>query len=193
MSSDYIDRQKYWKMFEKAEELNVPIYLHPSVPTGDLLKPFQDYPPLSSAVYGYGVVAGLQAMSLIYSGVFDEYPGLKIILGHLGEALPFWSGRIDSKFLQQRERYPANTDNRRITKTPGQYIRDNFYVTTSGFFDNTAFMCTYTVVGAERILFAVDYPFESNKEAVQFMDAVPIPQRDREKIYHLNSEKIFSL
>lgn len=78
-------------------------------------------------------------------------------------------------------------------KKPSQYVKDNFFVTTSGNFWEIAFMCTYSALGADRILFAVDYPFEPNKEAVSFMDAVPIPDSDKEKIYHLNTEKLFSL
>lgn len=171
----------------------MPIYIHPSVPAGDFLKYFQDYPDILGAVWGYGAVTSLQAIRLIFSGIFDEYPGLKIILGHLGEALPFWSWRIDNSWRNQYERRPPIPGIRRITKLLGEYIRDNFYVTPSGFFDNTAFLCTLEKVGANRMLFAVDYPFESNRKAVQFMDAVPISERDKEKICYLNSEKIFSL
>jgi len=105
MSDHYIDRPTYWKIYAKAEELKVPIYIHPAQPMGELYKPFQDYPPLATAVFGYGIVAGLQAMRMMYSGLFDEYPHLQIILGHLGEALPYWSWRLDNRFMVQRETY----------------------------------------------------------------------------------------
>ena len=193
ISKEYIDKKKYWAIFDKAVELEVPIYLHPSVPEGELLKPFKDYPHLLGSIWGYGVATGLQVMRLICGGVFDEYPELKIILGHLGEALPFWSWRIDNRWRHEIELYVSNFKVRKLMKYPSQYITDNFYMTPSGFFDNAAFMCTYEKVGADRILFAVDYPFESSKKAVQFVEALPIPEIDKEKIFHLNAEKVFSL
>ncbi len=134
---------------------------------------------------------GLHAMRLICGGVFDKYPDLKIILGHLGEALPFWMGRLDTRWV--REAAASDPIASKIKKLPSQYIKDNFFVTISGMFWQPAFLCAYLALGADRILFAVDYPYESNKEAVQFMDTALICDSDKEKIYHLNAEKLLAL
>jgi predicted TIM-barrel fold metal-dependent hydrolase len=125
-------------------------------------------------------------MRLICSGVFDEFPDLKIILGHLGEALPFWITRIDMPLMVQML-------DGKIKKKPSQYLRDNFMVTTSGMFCQPALLCTLLSLGADSILFAVDHPFESNAEAVQFMELAPISECDKEKICHLNAERLLAL
>jgi predicted TIM-barrel fold metal-dependent hydrolase len=135
---------------------------------------------------GFAAEAGLSAMRLICSGLFDEYPKLKIILGHLGEAIPFWLSRIDNFWA----RGPLSTT---LRKTPSQYFRDNFFVTTSGMFSEPAFRCALSILGADRILFAVDYPMESPQEATELLDAASIDPGDREKIFHLNADKVFSL
>ncbi len=183
---EYLDEKKYWVVFEKAEKLGVPIYLHPREPSPDMLKSYVTYDGLSLAMWGYAAETGLHAMRLICSGVFDKYPRLKIVLGHLGEALPFFSWRIDNHF----RRTPLAG---KLKKKPSEYIKDNFYVTTSGMFSQPAFLCVYLVLGADNILFAVDYPFEQSEEGVRFMDMVPISDSDKEKVYHLNAERTFSL
>jgi 5-carboxyvanillate decarboxylase len=191
IGGEYLDGGKYRVLLERAERLGVPIYIHPKAPSPDILKPFLSYPPLAGSMWGFSVDAGLHAMRLICSGVFDQLPGLKIILGHLGEAIPFWLWRIDNRW--EEGEYSLAPKVGKLLKKPSQYFKDNFYVTTSGNFWETAFMCAYSALGADRIMFAVDYPFEANKPAVEFMDATPIPESDKEKIYQLNAEKIFSL
>jgi 2,3-dihydroxybenzoate decarboxylase len=183
---EYLDAEKYWVILERAEKLDVPLYIHPRAPSPDMLKPYLTYPALALAMYGFAVEAGLHAMRLICSGLFDEYPRLKIILGHLGEALPFWLQRLDSRWLTA----PLG---KKLKKKPSEYFRDNFFVTTSGMFWQPPFLCTYLALGADRILFAVDYPFESSKEAVRFIEEVPICDGDKEKICHSNSEMLFRL
>jgi 5-carboxyvanillate decarboxylase len=191
IGGEYLDNEKYWVLLERAERLGVPLYIHPKAPSPDILKPFLPYPPLAGSMWGFSVDAGLHAMRLICSGVFDQYPGLKIILGHLGEAIPFWLWRIDNRW--EEGEYSLVPKVRKLLRKPSQYFKDNFYVTTSGNFWETAFMCAYSALGADKIMFAVDYPFESNKPAVEFMDATPIPESHREKIYHSNAEEVFSL
>ena len=122
---------------------------------------------------------------------FDMYPNLKIILGHMGEALPYWLWRMDSRW--RRQAAASDPIASKIKKMPSQYVRENFFVTTSGMFWQPAFMCAYLALGADKILFAVDYPFESNAEAVDFMEALPICDVDKEKIYHANAEKLLRL
>jgi predicted TIM-barrel fold metal-dependent hydrolase len=129
-------------------------------------------------------------MRVIYSGLFDHYPGLKVILGHLGEGLPFWLPRLDLGWLE-----PAISEEKRprCAKRPSEYIKTNFIVTTSGMFFQPAFLCTYLALGADNIAFAVDHPYADNKAASQFIEEIPICDPDREKISHLNAERLFKL
>jgi predicted TIM-barrel fold metal-dependent hydrolase len=183
VKGEYLDAKKFWPVFKKAEELGTPIFIHPEEMTGDKLKPYLDYPGLSGAGWGYAMDTGTQAARLISSGLFDECPGLKIILGHMGEGLPFWSWRLD-------HHGPGNL----LKKWPSEYIKNNFYISTSGHFDHAALICSWLAVGADHVLFGVDFPTDSNKDAVEFMETAPyISQSDKEKIYHLNAERIFKL
>jgi 5-carboxyvanillate decarboxylase len=188
---EFLDKQKYWIIFEMAEKLDVPIYIHPRIPPEDMLKCYIDYPALSGSMLGFAAETGLHAMRLICSGIFDKYPGLKIILGHLGEALPHWMWRMDSRF--RREGSASDPAAGKLKKRPSQYLKDNFMVTTSGMFWYPPFLSTYLALGADQIMFAVDHPLESSHEAVTFMDAVPISDTDKEKIYHGNAEKLLRL
>jgi 5-carboxyvanillate decarboxylase len=136
----------------------------------------------------------LHAMRLICSGVFDKYPGLKIILGHLGEAIPLWLWRIDNRWQKEKSVQPeTDVYVKKLRKNPSQYFRENFCVTTSGMFWPPALQFVCSVLGADRILFAVDYPMESIKEAVQSIESTPVSGNDKEKICHLNAEKILGL
>ncbi len=188
---EYLDNRKYWVVFEKAEHLNIPIYLHPTYPSTDTSKPMSEYPQLMGPIWGYAADSGLAAMRLICSGLFDKCPGLKIILGHLGEALPFWLWRIDNRW--KKEGIAQNPMFRKLDHEPGYYVKNNFYVTTSGMLSEPALLCTSLTLGIDKILFAVDYPWESNREAVEFMEKAPMSDLDREKIYHLNAEKLLAL
>jgi 2,3-dihydroxybenzoate decarboxylase len=186
IKGDYLDNQKYWPIFEKAAGLDVPIHIHPRELPPDMEKPYLAYPGLDGAPWGYAAEVGLHAMRLIFSGLFDELPRLKIVLGHMGEGLPFWLWRMD-----KHAQMPAAARNYR--KKPSDYVKSNFMVATSGNFSLAALMCTYLALGAESILFGVDYPPESSVEAVQFMEAAPICPGDKEKIYHRNAEELFKL
>ena len=191
VAGEHLDDKKYWPIFETAERLGVPIYIHPREPSPDMIKPYQTYPALAGSMWGYAAETGLHAMRLICSGVFDKYPGLKIMLGHLGEALPFWLWRMDERWkLGEGASDPLI---KKLKKRPSQYVKENFLVTTSGMFWEPAFLCVYLALGADNILFAVDYPFEPSREAVQFMDGLSICDRDKEKIYHLNAESLLGL
>jgi 2,3-dihydroxybenzoate decarboxylase len=203
VGGEYLDDRKYWVIFERAERLGVPIYVHPAHPSPERQKQYSGYPELAGSLWGFCAEGGLTAMRLICSGIFDEYPGLKIILGHLGEALPFWMWRLDNRWLhssvtlmstrEPEKKTEASPLAKRLKKLPSQYIRENFFVTTSGMSWQPAFLCAYLALGADRILFAVDHPMEPSKEAVQFMDSMQISDHDKEKIYHLNAERLLGL
>jgi 5-carboxyvanillate decarboxylase len=190
LEGEFLDQQKYWVLFEAADKLGVPLYLHPKMPSPDMAKPYFPYSALAGPMFGFGVQTGLQALRLICSGLFDRYPNLKIILGHLGEALPFWLWRLDKPW---RDGHKPDPQTNKLKKRPSEYFKDNFFVTTSGMFWEPALVCSTMALGADKILFAVDHPFESSKRAVEFMDAASITNADKEKIYHTNAEKLLSL
>lgn len=190
---EYLDDRKYWVIFERAEKLNVPIYIHPKMPSSDMIKPYLAYPGLASAMLGFSAEASLHAMRLILSGVFDKYPALKIILGHLGEALPFWLWRMDSRFLEEKQDPASAAFYKNFGKSPAQCFKDNFYVTMSGMFWQPVLQFVCSVLEGDRVMFATDYPYESSVEAARFMESVQIDTADREKISHLNAEKLLKL
>ena len=183
IKGEYLDAKKYRPIFKKAEELEMPIFLHPDEMPADMIKPYEAYPGLAGAGWGYAAEASLHAIRLIYSGLFDEFPRLKLMLGHMGEGVPYWLWRLDSK-----------GGSRGLKKKPSEYIKENLYVNTSGMFFHPALICACMAMGADHVLFATDFPSESNKLAVEFMDTAPIiSESDKEKICQLNAEKIFKL
>ncbi len=191
VGNTYLDDKRYWVIFEKAEKLGVPVYLHPTVPNSSMLKPFTDYGyALAGPAWGFGAETALQAVRLIYSGIFDKHPGLKIILGHLGEGLIFWIDRIDFAFKRP---WMGEELRPKIKKRPSEYLRNNFIITTSGMFTVPSFVSVFMEIGADRMMFAADYPYEQSEEAVRFMEKIPISDIDKERICHLNAEKFFKL
>lgn len=185
---EYLDDKKYWSIFEAAEAHNAPIYLHPRTPSPTMIAPFLDY-GLYFAGWGFTIETSTHALRLIMSGVFDQFPKLKIILGHMGEGLPFWLQRLDNRYLLQVKIGAVE----KMPRLPSEYFQDNFVITTSGVCSNPALVHSLEVLGPDKIFFAADFPYESVEEAITFMDNVPIAEEDRLKIYQTNSEKLFRL
>lgn len=164
-----------------------------------MIKPYMTYSALAGKIWGYAADAGLHAMRLIAGGLFDEYPGLQIILAHGGEGLPalMWRmGMGDDNAIPLKEgNIPFGPQSRGLLckKQPGQYVKENFYVTTSGMFwvPVLEFMCK--AMGTDRVLFAVDYPAESSDLGVQSVESMSITDEDKNKIFHLNTESILKL
>jgi 2,3-dihydroxybenzoate decarboxylase len=188
--NEYLDAKKYWCLFEKAEKLGVPIYLHPEIPSTSILKGYaDDYGfELAGPPHGYAAEVALHSMRLIYSGLFDRYPKLQIILGHMGEGLPFWLTRMDAYFIK-----PWKGKKPRIEKKPSDYVKSNFTVTFSGMFFTPAFLCAFLGMGADRIAFSIDYPYERPEEAVRFVKELPISDADKEKICYGNAARLLKL
>jgi len=183
----YLDDRKYWPIFECASRLDVPIYLHPTVPHADVRRVYFDqYEELEGAAWGFAVDTSCHFLRLMFSGLFDAYPNLKIILGHLGEGIPFAMHRLHAKSFHAAER-------RGLKKTPLQYIYDNLLVTPSGNWYEPAFMCTFLALGAERILWAVDWPYEANTVAMDYLRRLPVSDSDKHKIAHGNAERIMRM
>ncbi len=181
----YLDEQRFWSIFETAEALDVPIYLHPANPPQAVIDAwFKDYPILAYAPWGYALETGTHVLRLILSGVFDRFPDLRMIIGHMGELLPFALWRADGRLTPK---YPH------LKKSVRDYFLDHFSITTAGVFSTPELVCTASVVGYDNMLFSADYPFESNMEAVEWFRSVPIADSDKRKLAHLNAERILKL
>ena len=183
----FLDEKKYWVIFERAERLGVPIYLHPTLAHPDAMNSyFKGYEELARAGWGFAVDTSCHFLRIVFAGVFDAYPDLKIILGHLGEGLPFAMHRLNDHTARAAAR-------RGLKKAPIEYLRDNLLVTTSGNWYEPAFVCTLLALGADRILFAVDWPYEANTTGMAFLEKLSISDADREKIAHGNAERILRM
>jgi len=188
---EYLDDPKFWDIFAAAESLGVPVYLHPNTPSRGLIEPFLDK-GLDGAIFGFAVETGLHLLRIITSGVFDRFPKLQIVVGHLGEALPFWMFRID--FMHRRavagKRYASL---RALERAPSQYLRENVYVTTSGMAWEPVILFVHSVMGADRVMYAMDYPYQFVPEEVRVTDDLPLSLEDKRKLYQLNAERVFRL
>jgi 2,3-dihydroxybenzoate decarboxylase len=183
----FLDDKKFWTIFECAQALGVPIYLHPSKPHPVVLQAYFDgYPELALAAWGFGIDTGAHFLRLVFAGVFDAFPRLTLILGHLGEGLPFMLHRINDQTQLAARR-------RGLKRTPAQYLTENLVVTCSGNFSAPAFLCTVMALGIDNVLFSVDWPYESNVAAVDFLERQPLERHDIEKVAHLNAERVLGL
>jgi predicted TIM-barrel fold metal-dependent hydrolase len=183
----FLDEKKYWVIFERAQALGVPIYLHPTLPHPDAMKAYFDgYEDLARAGWGFAMDTSCHFLRIVFAGVFDAFPDLKIILGHLGEGLPFAMHRLDSHTGKSAAR-------RGLQRSPLQYLKENMLVTTSGNWFPPAFHCTVAALGIDNILFAADWPYEPNTAAVQFLENLWISDLDKEKVAHLNAERILRM
>jgi 5-carboxyvanillate decarboxylase len=193
----FLDDPEYWALLETAEKLDVPIYLHPKVPGKDMINPYLKYPILSRSMWGFAAEASLHALRLILGGIFEKYPRLQIILGHLGESIPFQLWRLDNRWTNEKDGRPgmfeADSSATNMKKKPSEYFKEHFYVSTSGMFWEPALQLVHSAMGPDRILFAVDYNAESNMEAVKFIESVKLSNEDREKICHGNAERLLKL
>jgi 5-carboxyvanillate decarboxylase len=188
---EYLSDSKFWDIFAAAEALNVPIYLHPNALPRKMLEPFQEC-GLDGAIYGFGVETGLHALRIITAGVFDRFPKLQLILGHMGEALPFWAYRLDymHRATVLSQRYESIKP---LRKRPSDYLRDNFIVTNSGVAWEPAIKFTQGVVGVERVLYAMDYPYQYAIDEVSTLDHMAMSAEDKKQFFQTNAERVFGL
>jgi 2,3-dihydroxybenzoate decarboxylase len=183
----FLDERRFWPIFECAQSLDVPIYLHPSAPhPGVASVYFEGYQELALAAWGFGIETGAHFLRLVFAGVFDAFPDLTLILGHLGEGLPFMLHRMNDQTHLAAAR-------RGLKKSPAQYLTENLVVTTSGNFSAPAFLCAVTALGIDNVLFSVDWPYESNIAAVEFLKRQPLAPHDLEKVAYLNAERVLRL
>jgi 5-carboxyvanillate decarboxylase len=188
---EYLDEPKYWEILEAAAALDVPIYIHPNTPPPSMIGPFLPR-GLDGAIYGFAVETGLHLLRIIQAGLFDRFPKLKIVVGHLGEGLPFWLFRLDfmHRGMVTAKRYPGVQG---LKKKPSDYLKENVWITTSGMQWAPAILFCQQVLGVDRVLYAMDYPYQFVPEEVKVTDDLPISDGDRKKLYQTNAERVFKL
>ena len=183
---EYSDEPQNDVFWAKVAELNVPVYLHPRDPLASQQRIYEGRPELLSAAWAYGVETSTHALRMITSGLFDRHPGVNIIIGHLGETLPFGIWRVEH-IIKRRGMCKD------LKKTIMSYLQENFYITTSGVFRTQALLDAMSEVSSDRILFSTDYPYESAEEAATWFDSCTISEPDRVKIGRENAAKLFNV
>jgi 2,3-dihydroxybenzoate decarboxylase len=188
VSAVYYDLPQYWPFWGVCDTLDVPFYLHPRNPIPSMAQIYEGHPWLLGPTWAFGQETAVHALRLMGSGLFDRYPKLQIVLGHMGEGLPYSMWRIDNRnaWTEAKPKYPAK---RRI----GEYFQENFYITTSGNFRTQTLVDAILEIGADRILFSTDWPFENIDHAADWFDVCSISEADRIKIGRTNSVKLFGL
>jgi predicted TIM-barrel fold metal-dependent hydrolase len=183
----FFDDKRFWPICERAAALDVPLYLHPTMPHQAVIDTYykdyvQDWPMLLRAAWGFTVETATQGVRMVLSGVFDAYPKLKIILGHLGEGLPFLLWRIDMGFARGGG-----------SRSFRDVFCEHFHITTSGFFSNPALLCCVQELGVDRIMFSVDYPFVANQPGADWLPTIPLCAEDKAKIAGGNAVRLLRL
>jgi uncharacterized protein len=186
----YLDDKFYWPILECAEALNAPIYLHPTPPPKPVIEAsYGGYSPLLTFMFagpgwGWHIETSVHVIRMILGGVFDRFPKLQIVVGHLGEGLPFMLPRLE---------HAMTTDVTGLKQSVSTYLRSNVHYTFSGFNFPATFLDLLLEVGVGRIMFSVDYPYGSMQKARAFLEQIPVSSADRDRIAHGNAEKLFGL
>lgn len=184
----FFDDPRFWPIYERAQALDVPLYIHPANPHPAVVEAYlndyvQRYPAILNAGWGFTIETATAGIRIVLSGVLDKYPDVKIILGHLGETLPFLMWRIDLALNRPGNQAVAFRE----------LFTSHFYITTSGFFSDPALLCCIQEMGTDRILFAIDYPFVPNEPGPQWMSRLMLNAEDKSKILHGNAERLLRL
>jgi gamma-resorcylate decarboxylase len=187
-TAQYLDEPPVWDFWACVDALGVPVYLHPRSPLPSQRRVYEGYPALADAAWGFGAETAAHTLRLILSGLFDRFPRLTVILGHQGEGLPFLLPRVE-----QRLSHASPEVRGRQLKPVTAYLRENFYLTTAGAFRTQALLDTLLEVGAERVLFSVDYPYETVQEQSDWFEGLPLSEGDRLKIGRANAEQLLRL
>ncbi|MBN9146410.1 MULTISPECIES: amidohydrolase family protein [unclassified Novosphingobium] len=188
---EYLDEAKFDPIFRALAETGQPLYIHPSTPPDSMIGPMLEA-GLDGAVFGFGVDTGMHLLRLITTGIFDRYPDLQIMVGHMGEALPYWLYRLD--YMHQAgvrsQRYERLKP---LKKTIAEYMRSNVLITNSGVAWEPAVRFAQQVVGEDRIMYAMDYPYQVEEAEVRAMDNLDIAPEVKKKFFQTNAERWFKL
>ncbi|TNE41780.1 MAG: amidohydrolase [Sphingomonadales bacterium] len=189
---EYLDNPKFSEVLEAAEALDVPIYIHPNTPPPAMIGPMLEA-GLDGAIFGFGVETGMHALRMITSGTLDRFPRLQIVIGHMGEALPFWLYRLD--FMHQAGVRSGRYEVMKPLKkgTVSDYLRSHFHITCSGMAWEPAIKFTQQAIGEDRVLYAMDYPYQCPVEEVIALDAMDMPLETKRKFFQTNAEKLFHI
>jgi predicted TIM-barrel fold metal-dependent hydrolase len=185
----YLDDKFFWPIFERAEALHAPIYLHPTPPPKPVIEAsYSGFAPIVTEMFagpgwGWHIETALHALRIILGGTFDRYPGLQLVVGHMGETLPFMLQRVDMMPVAMTK----------LNRPISYYLRENIHYTFSGFNFTPAFLNLFLEVGVDRIMFSADYPYASMVQARAFLDQLPVSTADRERIAHGNAERLFGI
>lgn len=186
----FLDDLRYTTLFETAEGLDIPLYLHPTPPPLSVQNAYFSGLPeasayfLSTAAWGWHAEAGMHCLRLILAGVFDRFPSLRIIIGHMGENLPF-------SLLRAQDGLPTSVTH--LQRSVVEYFLDHFWITTSGYFTRPPFQCAVDVLGIDRILYSVDYPYRSNLAGARFLECLDITPSDLQKLASGNADRLLRL
>ena len=187
-NSEFLDEDKFRIVWKRAVELGVPIYLHAFDPIPDQIKVYNGYPAMLGPSWSWNIDTATHVMRIIYSGLFEEMPEATLIIGHMGEFLPYMQARIDEGYFQT-----GGAKTWKIDKNPSYYYKKNVMITTSGLWNPETMICAIGALGADRIMFSIDYPFVKSSDAVAQVENTPLSLEDKEKIYYGNAAKLFGL
>ena len=182
----YLDDPRYETFWERAADLGAPIYLHPTDPVTEPVV-FSGRPELLGPMWSWTTETSAHALRLVVAGVFERHPRVQVILGHMGECLPFHLWRFDRRYAA------ADHPGHRLPQPPSSYIRRNISITTAGVCDDAALLCSVAALGRDRVMFSVDYPFEDCAVAGDWADALPVDDELKAQICHGNAERILGL
>lgn len=187
-NGEYLDERKFWVVWECAEALGVPLYLHPFDTLSDQIKIYKGYNEMLGPTWSWNVETATHTMRIISSSLFDAFPEATLIIGHMGEMIPYILGRIDEGY-----RFTGGPKVWKIKRKPSYYVRENIMITTSGLWEKEALTCAISALGADKIMFATDYPYITTDEAVELIENMPISDDVKEKIYFKNARQLLKL
>ena len=185
---EYLDDPKFWPILEAAEALDRCLYIHPRAASDTFKGPLQDY-GMDSAMWGYGMETGTHAVRMMAGGVFDHFPRLKVCIGHMGEAVPFWLWRLN--FMNTRAQKAGRIA--KTKRTMAEYFQDNFVITNSGVEDPLALRYSIDKLGIDNVMWAIDYPYQPMEPAVRFIEKFECTDEERHALCHGNAERVFHI
>ena len=185
----YLDEQPIWDFWDRVSKLSVPVYLHPREPLPSQTRSIEGYPELVGSAWAFTYETASHAIRLILSGLFDTFPNLQIILGHLGEGLPYLLPRMQHRLDEQRD----GTKGAKAKHRASFYFRSNFWLTTSGHYHSRPLLEAIEQIGDDRVMFSVDYPYEQMSEAGRWFDELLIPNVTKSKVGRENANAVLRL
>ncbi|MEB0106903.1 MULTISPECIES: amidohydrolase family protein [Pseudomonas] len=191
-NGEYLDERKFDPILEAAQRCQAPVYIHPTFPSGDMCKPMMPY-GLSGAIWGFAAETGLHATRMVLGGVFDRFPELQVVLGHMGESLPFWLFRFDNIYKMMMSQGQVPPGMVKLERKPSEYIKSNIHITTSGMFWDQVLKFAIEALGADRVMFAIDYPYESSEIGAEWIRNAPISAEEKEMIMSGNAQRLFKI